>query len=334
MTAPERRVVPVDGAEPRPDASISEFHESELGPDAPATTAGVGRSSDADLEDLTVLAVAARDGDGASLEELCRRLQGPMYRLALRFTGQPADAEDAAQEVLVRLVTHLSSFEGRSRFSTWAYTVAVRQLMRTARRPAEASVAGPKAFSAFLDRHAADPQWQPDNQAIYQELCADVRLSCTYGMLLCLSRPARVAYLVGDLLGMIDVEAAEVCDTTPAAFRQRLARARAVMREVMGNRCGLVRAANPCRCDRLVVASRDAGILDPARPAFARHRGVVLPIAVDTLRAAAAELDLAVACGEVYRSDPRFGAPAEFWSRLASAMPTLLTGADRPEEPA
>jgi RNA polymerase sigma factor (sigma-70 family) len=225
--------------------------------------------TDVDLDDLTTLAVAARDGDRAALEELCRRLQGPMYRLALRFTGQPADAEDAAQEVLVRLVTHLSSFEGRSRFTTWAYTVAVRQLMRTTRRTAEASVAGPGPFAEFLDRHAADPHWQPEDQALYSELCADVRLSCTYGMLLCLSRPARVAYLLGDLLGMTDVEAAQICGTSPAAFRQRLSRARSVMREVMGRRCGLVRADNPCRCDRLVIASQDAGLLDPARPAFA-----------------------------------------------------------------
>jgi RNA polymerase sigma factor (sigma-70 family) len=46
----------------------------------------------------------------------------PMYRLALRFTGAPADAEDATQEVMIRLLTQLGSFEGRSRFTTWAYT--------------------------------------------------------------------------------------------------------------------------------------------------------------------------------------------------------------------
>lgn len=171
---------------------------------------------DADLDEMTSLALAAQQGDQVALEELCRRLQGPMYRLALRFTGQPADAEDAAQEVLVRLVTHLSSFEGRARFTTWAYTVAVRQLLRTARRPTEASVAGAAAFARFLAQHAADPQWQPEDRALYDELCAEVRLSCTYGMLLCLSRPARVAYLVSDLLGFSHVQGAMICGTTPA----------------------------------------------------------------------------------------------------------------------
>lgn len=281
-------------------------------------------ADDADLDDVTALALCAQQGDQAALEELCRRLQGPMYRLALRFTGQPADAEDAAQEVLVRLVTHLSSFEGRSRFTTWAYTVAVRQLLRTTRRPAEASVAGPEGFGRFLDEHAADPHWQPEDQALYAELCAEVRLSCTYGMLLCLSRPARIAYLLGDLLEVTDVEGARICATTPAAFRQRLSRARAVMRDVMGHRCGLVREQNPCRCDRLVPVSIARGLVDEQRPAFASHAGVELPIQTDTLATAAAELDVAVACSQVHRAGPRMQPPEQLWRRLSAAMPQLL----------
>jgi hypothetical protein len=55
------------------------------------------------------------------------------------------------------------------------------------------------------------------------------------------------------------------------------------MRDLMGERCGLVRSANLCRCNRLVTASIDKGILDPANPAFARHAGVVLPIPATTL---------------------------------------------------
>lgn len=52
-----------------------------------------------------------------SLSALVRRLQDPMYRLALRFLGHPQDAQDATQEILIRIVTHLGSFEGRSRFT-------------------------------------------------------------------------------------------------------------------------------------------------------------------------------------------------------------------------
>jgi RNA polymerase sigma factor (sigma-70 family) len=241
----------------------------------------------------------------------------------LRFTGHPIDAQDAAQEVMVRIETHLGSFEARSRFTTWMYTVATRQFLRSARRPVEASVLGPEAFATFIDRNVGE-QWSPEDEVSYRELCADVRLSCTYGMLLCLSREHRIAYLMGDLLGFTDVEAAEICEVTPAAFRQRLARSRATMRELMGRRCGLVRAENPCRCDRLVHASIDHGLLDPAAPAFARHAGVTLPIATDTLESAAAELDLAIAAAEVHRSGPRVAAPAELWAVLEPTIGRLL----------
>lgn len=285
--------------------------------------------NDGDLDAVTPLALAAQQGDRNALEALCRELQHPMYRLALRFTGHPTDAEDATQEVMVRIVTGLSSFEGRSRFTTWAYTVAVRQLLRTVRRHTERSVAGPEPFGAFIDAHAADPAWEPEAQMNYDELCADVRLSCTYGMLLCLDREQRVAYLVGDLLECTDVEGAEICGIRPAAFRQRLARARRTMRDLMSDRCGLVRASNPCRCRRLVGASIDRGIMDPDRPVFARHGGVVLPIEVDTLERAAAELDLAIAAVEVHRAAPRFVAPVELWAQLAAAMPELLSAGPR-----
>lgn len=278
---------------------------------------------DRDLDDLTVVALRARDGDRDALDELCRRIQQPVYRLALRFTGHPVDAQDAAQEVMVRIVTHLGSFEARSRFTTWMYTVATRQFLRSARRPVEASVLGPEAFAAFIDRNVGE-RWSPEDEVSYRELCADVRLSCTYGMLLCLSREHRIAYLMGDLLGFTDVEAAEICDVTPAAFRQRLARSRATMRDLMGRRCGLVRAENPCRCDRLVRASIDHGLLDPTAPDFARHAGVTLPIATDTLEGAAAELDLAVAAAEVHRSSPRAEAPAELWAALEPSIGRLL----------
>ena len=281
-------------------------------------------SDDADLDDLTATALEAGQGDRAALERLCAEMIDPMYRLALRFCGNPTDAEDAAQEVMVRLVTSLSTFEGRSRFTTWAYTVAVRQLQRTRQRRVEQSVVGPEPFGEWIDAHIAMEPFEGETKVETDELAADVRLSCTHGMLLCLSRDQRIAYLMGDLLGFTDVEAAEIAGITPAAHRQRLARSRRVMRDLMGERCGLVRAENPCRCSKLVVPSIENGLLDRGKPAWASHRGVELPIETDTLERAAAELDIADAAAEVYRSSPTTLSPDAVWGALVDAMPELL----------
>lgn len=237
--------------------------------------------------DLEALARDAVAGDAAALTVLCRHLQNLVYRLALRFLGDPEDAADATQEVLLLVVTHLGSFEGRSKLTTWVYTIASRHLLRMRRRPLEASVRGPEPFAEWLDRNmgAADPDGF--DEAEFRVLCGEVRMACTYGMLLCLSRELRIAYLLGDLFGLTDGEGSQVLGCSPAAYRQRLARSRRTLRQIIAGRCGLVDAANPCRCGRQVRASIDAGILDPERPVFSRHAGTDAPIPSGVLEQAA-----------------------------------------------
>jgi RNA polymerase sigma factor (sigma-70 family) len=271
---------------------------------------------------LDELARRAAQGDREALSALVRDLQHPMYRLALRFLGHPDDAEDACQEILVRIVTHLGGFEGRSKFTTWAYTVAVRSLLRTRKRLVEASVQGAEAFAALLDAGMGEVDSTLE-EVEYRLLCEEVRISCTYGMLLCLSRPQRAAYLLADVLGLPDREGAEILDCTREAFRQRVSRARRTLRQVIDNRCGLVDPANPCRCGRQIASSQAAGILDRDHLPLARHprerpRGWIEPVAK--------QLDAVVAIGDLYRFD-RFAAPARLWEELQARFPDLLTSA-------
>ena len=71
------------------------------------------------------LVARAVDGDKAALEEVIRLLQDPLYRLALRMVWRPADAEDATQEILIRVVTRLASWRGEAKLLTWAYRIGV-----------------------------------------------------------------------------------------------------------------------------------------------------------------------------------------------------------------
>lgn len=141
---------------------------------------------------LEQLAERAASGDAVALSRLVEEVQHSVYKLALRFLGHPEDAKDASQEILVRLVTNLGSFEGRSQFMTWAYTVAIRQLMRTRKRLVQSSIKDVGTFAAFLDQGMSERDFTAE-EAEYRMLCAEVRLSCTYGMLLCLSRPLRAS---------------------------------------------------------------------------------------------------------------------------------------------
>ena len=77
------------------------------------------------MENLIEKAVA---GDKKSLEEIILSVQDTVFNLSLRMLGSFADAEDASQEILLKVITHLSSFRQESAFSTWIFRIAVNHL--------------------------------------------------------------------------------------------------------------------------------------------------------------------------------------------------------------
>src|SRR5437660_7201059 len=85
-----------------------------------------------DLEDRTLVA-RTRAGNREALGELVQRHQGWIYNIAVRMLAQPQDAEDATQEILIKALTRLSSFEGRSSIRTWLYRIAVNHVLNMKR---------------------------------------------------------------------------------------------------------------------------------------------------------------------------------------------------------
>src|SRR5262245_9619317 len=130
---------------------------------------------------------AALDGDQDALTRLVERVREPVYRLALRFFGNPADAADASQEALIQLVTRRDRFSGRSAFETWAYSVASHKFLSLAR------CAAPLSFEQFSEELANVPMpgmgVAPPPDVDADLLAQEVRIGCTLAMLLCLDPP-------------------------------------------------------------------------------------------------------------------------------------------------
>src|SRR5215467_5011664 len=80
----------------------------------------------------------AQNGDRSALEQLVLRHQAWIYNIALRMVFRPQDAEEVTQEVLVKVITKLSTFKGESRFRTWLYRIAANHVLNMKRQWAEA----------------------------------------------------------------------------------------------------------------------------------------------------------------------------------------------------
>lgn len=267
----------------------------------------------------------ARSGDARALEELVRALQDDVYGLAVRMLWRPQDAEDATQEILVKVITRLDSFRGDSALRTWAYRIAVNHLLSTRRRHMEHQGWTFDAFAddlaAGLDRHEPAEPASPADRLLAEE----VKVGCTLGMLQCLDRPQRVAYILGEVFQLPSDTGAAICDTTPAAYRKRLSRARTKVRAFVAEHCGIVNPDAACRCTRRLQVAIRAGRIDPAAPTFVGHPTLAAP---PPIIAAVAEMEDLHDAAALFRSHPDFAAPERVTRAVvqvvASRAPTLL----------
>jgi RNA polymerase sigma factor (sigma-70 family) len=233
----------------------------------PEPTENPFRAADeADRGDVA-LALAAAAGDRAALETLLRKHQRWVYTIAVRMMLSPADASDVAQEALLRVITRIGQFEGRSSFRTWAYRIVMNCFLDAKRGRLEGVVTSFEGYGAELDRiPLADLEQPPSAERAL--LVEEAKLGCMFGMLLCLDREQRLAFVLGEIFECPSPLAAELLDTTPAAFRKRLERARADLSAFMQERCGLMNEANPCRCEKKTRGFIAAGWVDPRNLKF------------------------------------------------------------------
>src|SRR2546427_5048193 len=272
-----------------------------------------------DPEDHALVA-RAQSGHRDALEALIQRHQAWIYNIAVRMLYHPQDAEDATQEVLIKALTRLSSFGGRSSFRTWLYRIVVNHVLNTKRGRLEPSAMSFGCYAHGLERtpdlDLPDPRSVPRDLRL---LVDEARLSCTSGMLLCLDREQRLVYILGEIFEVSDVVGAELLEISRENFRQRLARARRELHSFMNDRCGLVNPTNPCRCAKKTRGFMQAGWVDPESLLFARERIEQVREVVRTKAEVLTTLDAQYA--EVFRQHPFH--PAR---DLVPALRQLLAG--------
>jgi len=274
---------------------------------------------DSDPEDRELVG-QAQSGNREALERLITRHQAWIYNIVLRMVYLPQDAEDATQEILVKLITTLSTFERRSSFRTWLYRIVVNHVLNMKR--VRADTAG-WTFTRYADSLDATPDLDlPDPRSVPADvrlLVDEARIGCTSGMLLCLDRGQRLVYILGAIFGVTDVVGAELLEITPANFRQRLARARRDLHSFLHDKCGLVNDANPCRCAKKTQGFMKAGFVDPRNLLFAREHVTRVREVAEKKCEDLEALDDAYA--ELHRDHP-FHEPATF----VTSLRTLIDG--------
>ena len=226
------------------------------------------RAVETTIEDLVE---RAKMGNRDVLEEIVRRIQDRIYGLALRMLFIPADAEDAAQEILVKVITHLGTFKGESRFETWVYSIASNHLLTTRKCRAERWQLTFDKCIHSIEEGALDKRADAFIEAEQNLVVEETKLACVHYLLMCLKREVRLAVILGEIFGVKGAEGARILGLTPAAYRQRLSRGKKQLQGFLAKQCGLVDQKNPCHCEILAAYHVKKKHVDPKNLMFATH---------------------------------------------------------------
>ena len=136
---------------------------------------------------LEVLVEKANSGNRKALEVLVLEIKDYVYNVSLKMLLYPADAEDATQEILIKIVTHLSTYNQNSKFLTWVYSVATNYLLTYKGRKTKTITMSFEDYENLIDSGHSNVVRHAKNEGELSLLEEEVKVSCTQGLLLCLN---------------------------------------------------------------------------------------------------------------------------------------------------
>ncbi len=254
-----------------------------------------------DVEKIEVIVGRANEGDKVALEKVVYSIKDYVYNLSLKMLLHPEDAQDATQEILIKVITHLSTFSFKSKFTTWVYRLASNYLLTQKGKKSRNFISSFSEYEVLIDTGQSDLVLTARNEGELRLLEEEVKVSCTQGLLLCLNPEDRLVYILSEILEFNSMEGGEILEISSENFRKKLSRSRVKIRNFLTRKCGLVDSSNACRCSKKVDFLVNSQIIDPKKYKFAglRERSLDLMKKID-------EVDKSVA---IYRSVPSSSAP-------------------------
>ncbi|HKE82517.1 MAG TPA: sigma-70 family RNA polymerase sigma factor [Vicinamibacterales bacterium] len=178
------------------------------------------------------LAARAAAGDDSAFETIVERYQARVFRLACRLTSD-TEAPDVLQDTFLQVYRHLSTFRGDSQFGTWLYRIATNAALMhrraTSRRPSDSLEMYMPQFDAD-GRHAATPAELQVASCADEMVDRQVLAEKARDVIARLPDLYREAFVLRDLEEMSTAHVAQALGIEPATVRQRVHRARLMLR--------------------------------------------------------------------------------------------------------
>lgn len=180
-----------------------------------------------------------------------------IFNISLNMLHNRSDAEDATQEIFIKVLNNYKEFRHDSRMETWIYKIACNYLIDCKNK-----MANNISFEIFendvntFQEYNNEFNLNREEEKIYAE---QVKIGCTRAMLQCLEPENRLVLILGEIFNFKSSMASEICGLKEDVYRQRLSRTRKKIRHFMNKNCGLVNKDATCKCSKRLKVAHDHG---------------------------------------------------------------------------
>jgi RNA polymerase sigma factor (sigma-70 family) len=207
-------------------------------------------------------------GDRSALESIVGRYKDWIFNVSIRMVMNPADAEDVMQEVLIKIMTHLDSYDKtKASFKTWLYRITVNHILNMKTRGYEKYTI---TFDNYYSRMDTIQDRDPIDTPEIHELVKDTMTDCVMATLVCLDRLPRLVIILGVIMNVDSKLGAQLLEMTPVNFRKILSRSRKKLKQFMSEKCSLANPQAECRCKMRIMDLIDHGYRNPQKLIYSR----------------------------------------------------------------
>ena len=200
---------------------------------------------DTNTEDKALIQQAL-NGNREALAMLIVRHQSWIYNISFRMVLVAEDAEEITQEILIKMMTKLSTYDAtKGAFRTWLYRIVTNHVANMKKRGYERSVSTLESYYSFVET-IPDERIAPTPETTL--VLKDTMIGCVLGALLCLDRQQRLVFVLGIVFNVTSEQGGEIIGISSGNFRKILSRARTKLYNFMNNKCGMVNEKAPCKC--------------------------------------------------------------------------------------
>lgn len=253
--------------------------------------------------DESKLIAQSLNGDKKALEQLLVSIQDLVFNLSLRMLGTIPDAQDASQDIMIKIITNLSGFRHTSSFSTWVYRLSVNSLLNYKKSILSRQQLSFEVFSSDINEVDKEIIIDSVNEFEKEELAYELKSSCSNVMLQCLDPQNRCIFILGTMFNIDSKTGGEIMDITPEGYRKKLSRSRQKMSEFMREYCGL--ANGKCNCKKRVGYAIGQHRLDPQNLEYSN----LSPISEESVLNNVLIMETMDIASDIYRRMKKYSSP-------------------------